>query len=56
MVFNKVFFLLLVTTPGRVDRGHFGPWQTCVETYFGKTKCGDFSKFQPVGKRIALPF
>ncbi|KAK7582189.1 hypothetical protein V9T40_013634 [Parthenolecanium corni] len=37
-----------VTTPGRVDRGHFGPWQTCVETYFGKTKCGDFSKFQPV--------
>lgn len=31
------------------DRGHFGPWQTCVESYYGKTKCGDgVSKFQPI--------
>ncbi|XP_050527076.1 uncharacterized protein LOC126897482 [Daktulosphaira vitifoliae] len=31
-----------------IDRGHFGPWQLCKQSYLGKTKCGDsISRFHP---------
>ncbi|VVC28801.1 Hypothetical protein CINCED_3A007572 [Cinara cedri] len=30
------------------ERGHFGPWQLCKQSYYGRTKCGDLiSRFHP---------
>ncbi|CAI6355636.1 unnamed protein product [Macrosiphum euphorbiae] len=32
-----------------IDRGYFGPWQMCKQSYYGRTKCGDsISRFHPV--------
>ncbi|XP_050438816.1 uncharacterized protein LOC126844572 [Adelges cooleyi] len=31
-----------------IDRGYFGPWQMCKQSYYGRTKCGDsISRFHP---------
>ncbi|XP_025417749.1 uncharacterized protein LOC112688658 [Sipha flava] len=37
-----------IATSG-MDRGYFGPWQMCKQSYYGRTKCGDsISRFHPV--------
>lgn len=38
-----------------VDRGYFGPWRICKESYYGRTKCGDsITRFHPVGKSLCV--
>lgn len=53
---NNYIFFTAEIGPSGMDRGYFGPWQTCKQAYHGGTKCGDsISRFHPVGKsRVVL--